>query len=103
MNVFGLEPLIAAFLFTIIGVAGSVLLGWLKSTVPFNIRQTVASAIIAFVISFQLVATTIQALPEGLDDLAIGMIIVAMIGTVAGIDSLTKSSVKAAMKTKTVK
>ena len=100
MNVFGLEPLVAAFLFTIIGVAGSVLLGWLKGTGAFNVRQAVASSIIAFVLSFQLVAATIQALPDGIDDLALGMIIMAMIGTVAGIDSLTKSGVKAALKTK---
>ncbi len=100
MNVFGLEPLIAAFLFTLIGVSGSVLLGWLKGTTAFNVRQAVASSIIAFVVSFQLIAATLGALPEGIGDLALGMIIVGVIGTVAGIDSLAKSGVKAALKTK---
>lgn len=100
MNVFGLEPILAALLFTVIGVAGSVLLGWLKGTVAFNVRQAIASSIIAFVLSFQLVAATLQALPDGIEDLALAMIIIAMIGTVAGIDSLTKSGVKAALKAK---
>lgn len=100
MNVFGLEPIVAAILFTAIGVAGSVLLGWLKGTEKFNVRQSVASSIIAYVLSFQLVAATLGALPEGVADLALGMIIIAMIGTVAGIDSLTKSAAKAVLKTK---
>jgi len=98
MNVFGLEPVTGAILITILGVSGSVLLGWLKGVTPINPRQIVSSAIIAFVISYQLVGATLNAIPSGIDSIAYSMIIIGLIGQVAGIDSLTKSAVKAAIK-----
>lgn len=98
MELFGLDPFVAAVVITIIGVSASVLLGWLKSDNPINPRQIVASAIIAFVVSFQIVAAEISLLPDGIEQLALGMIVFALIAQVSGIDSLAKSGAKAAAK-----
>ena len=54
MEIFGLEPFVAAIGITAVGVALSVLLGWLKGTQAFNIKQVVASALIAFIVSMYL-------------------------------------------------
>ena len=98
MQVFGLEPIIMAILITVAGVSLSVLLGWLKSTSAFNIKQVVASALIAFVVSIQLVITQLDVLPDEITSLVLGGILFALVAQVAGIDSLSKSAVKAALK-----
>ena len=98
MQVFGLEPLAASIIFTIAGVGISNVLGWLKGKEPFNPRQVAASAIIAIIVSFQIVATTVQAIPDGAEPLTVAMIIFGVVGSVAGIDSMAKSGGKAAIK-----
>jgi len=102
MLIFGLEPIIAAILLTAIGVSLSVLLGWLKNTKPFNIRQAVASALIAFIVSTQLGIAELTVLPDDLPELALGGIIFGLIAQVAGIDSLAKSAAQAVAKTRKV-
>ena len=100
MQAFGLEPIIMAILITVAGVTLSVLLGWLKSDKSFNLKQVVASALIAFIVSMQIVIAQLELLPNDISNLAIGAILFGLIAQVAGIDSLTKSAVKAAVKTK---
>lgn len=100
MQVFGLEPIILAILITAAGTSLSVILGWLKSDSSFNVKQVVASALIAFVVSAQLVIAQLELLPPETSDLALGAILFGLIAQVAGIDSLAKSAVKAAVKTK---
>jgi len=98
MQVFGLDPFVAAICITAVGVALSVLLGWLKGTRPFNVKQVVASALIAFVVSIQLVIAELTVLPDDLAGLALGSIIFALIAQVSGIDSLAKSAAQAVSK-----
>ena len=98
MEIFGLEPFVAAIAITAVGVAISVLLGWLKGTKAFNIKQVVASALIAFIVSMQLVIAQLTLLPADLEGLALGSIIFALIAQVSGIDSLTKSAAQAVSK-----
>ncbi len=98
MEIFGLDPIVAAILLTAIGVSLSVLLGWLKGTEPIDIRQVVASGLIAFVVSIQLVIAELSVLPDDLAGLALGSIIFALMAQVAGIDSLAKSAAKAVSK-----
>lgn len=98
MSIFGLDPTLAAILITIAGVSISVLLGWLKSKTAFNIKQVVASAIIAFIVSAQLVMAQISIIPSGTESLALGTLLMGMIAVVAGIDSLAKSGMSAALK-----
>jgi hypothetical protein len=98
MQVFGFDPFVAAILITAIGVALSVLFGWLKGSGAFNLRQAVASAMIAFIVSIQLVIAQLHVLPDDLTGLALGSIIFALIAQVSGIDSLAKSAAQAVSK-----
>ena len=98
MQIFGLEPIIIAILITVAGVTLSVLLGWLKGDKSFNIKQVVASALIAFMVSMQIVIAQIELLPDVISNLALGAILFGLIAQVAGIDSLAKSAAKAAFK-----
>ncbi len=98
MQIFGFEPIVAAIIITGVGVALSVLLGWLKGTNGFNIRQAVASALIAFIVSIQLVIAEISVLPEDIPEIAVGAIIFGLIAQVSGIDSLAKSAAQAVSK-----
>ncbi len=98
MQIFGLEPIVAAILIAVIGVALSVLLGWLKSAKSFNVKQAVASALIAFIVSIQLVIAELTVLPDEIPELAIGAIFFGLIAQVAGIDSLAKSAAQAVSK-----
>lgn len=98
MQVFGLEPIIAAILITIAGVSISVLLGWLKGKDPINIKQIVASALIAFIISIQLVIAELTVIPDDISELAIGAILFGLIAQVGGIDSMAKSAAQAIAK-----
>lgn len=98
MQVFGLDPLVAAIIITAVGVTLSVTLGWLKGTQPIKPRQVVASALIAFIISIQLVIAEITILPEDIADLAVGAILFGLIAQVAGVDSLAKSAAQAVSK-----
>ena len=97
-EIFGLQPIVAAIFITIAGVTLSVLLGWLKNTDPFNIRQVVASALIAFIVSIQLVIAELTVIPGDTEQLALGAILFGMIAQVSGVDSLAKSAAKAVAK-----
>lgn len=98
MQIFGLDPILIAILITVAGVTLSVLLGWLKSTSSFNIKSVVASALIAFVASIQVVIVGLGIIPNGTSNLELGTILFGLLATVAGIDHLAKSAVKAAVK-----
>lgn len=101
MDILGLEPVMAGILITAVGIALSVLLGWLKSTEVFNVRQTVASVIIGFVISAQVVITQLGLIPIEITSTELGVLLFALIAQVAGIDSLAKSAAKAVARART--
>lgn len=98
MQVFGLEPLVTAIMITVAGVVLSVLLGWLKGKDPINPRQVVASALIAFVVSIQVVIAELTVLPDDIPELAVGAILFGLIAQVSGVDSLAKSAAQAVSK-----
>ena len=102
MEIFGLDPIVAAIIITAIGVALSVGLGWLKNDQSFNIRQAVASGLIAFVVSIQLVIAELTVLPSDLPELALGGIFAGLVAQIAGIDSLAKSAAQAVQKARKV-
>lgn len=98
IQIFGLEPIVGAILITIAGVSLSVTLGWLKGSAPFKIKQVVASALIAFIVSIQLVIAELTVLPGNMEELAIGAILFGLIAQVSGIDSMAKSAAQAVSK-----
>ena len=98
MQIFGLEPVMAAILITVIGITLQNTLGWLKSTSKIQPRLLMASALIAFVVSVQLVIPIIENIPDDIEDMAKFQIIIAAIAAIAGIDAMGKNVGKAAIK-----
>jgi hypothetical protein len=92
MDVFGLEPIQATIIVTIIGVALQVGLGFLKSGNPFDGRHLLTSAIIALVVSFTVVGAAVQSIPEGADDMTVFLILIGVVAAIAGIDQLVKNT-----------
>jgi len=103
MQIFGLDPFVAAVGITILGVVISVGLGWLKGTKEFNVRQGAASAIIALFVSAPVVISTVGQISPEADSLAVGAIVFGLIASVAGIDSISKSAAQAVSKARKAK
>ena len=92
MDVFGLEPIQATIIVTVIGVILQVGLGYKKSDNPFDAGKLLTSAIIAVIMSITVVATAIQAIPEDFGDLQTFIVLVGIIASIAGIDQLVKNT-----------
>jgi len=92
MDVFGLEPIQATIIVTMIGVGLQVGLGYLKSGNAFDGRQLLTSAIIAIVVSFTIVGAAVQSIPEGADDMTVFLILIGVVAAIAGIDQLVKNT-----------
>jgi len=98
MQIFGLDPIVAAIVITATGVTIQNVLGWLKNTDSFNPRMVTASAMIAFIISLQMVIPVIENIPEDIAQLAKFQIIIVAIASIAGIDALGKNGIKAVVR-----
>jgi len=92
MDVFGLEPIQATVIVTMIGVGLQVGLGYLKSGNTFDGRQLLTSAIIALVLSFTVVGTAVQSISEGADEMTVFLILIGVVASIAGIDQLVKNA-----------
>ena len=95
MQILGFEPVVATVLFTVVGIALQNVVSWLKSSENFNARNAAATAIIAFFTSALVVGSVIGALPEDADSMVQFAAILAVIGTVAGFDTLIKNGARA--------
>jgi len=92
---------IAAITAGIAGVAATNIIGWLKNDGGFNIRNSVASGIIAFITAVPLTVTAFSAAFQGVESIsqeAQLSIFVLQVGSIAGFDTLTKGGLKAAVK-----
>ncbi|KKN76238.1 hypothetical protein LCGC14_0372640 [marine sediment metagenome] len=98
MQVFGLDPIVAAVLITTVGVTLQNVLGWLKNQDGFDPRLVASSALIAFVISLQMVIPVIENIPEDIEQIAKFQILIVAIASIAGIDALGKNGIKAVLK-----
>ena len=97
MDVFGLSPVVATIVIVSIGVTLQNLLGWLKSHENFNIRRTLASAIIAFIVGITIIGPQIEAIQDQmLSELSELTIVASLIASIAGFDILTKNVFKIA-------
>ena len=99
MEIFGLSPVLATIVIVSTGVALQNILGWLKSKKYYDIRNTIASAIIAFIVGITIIGPQIEAIQDQmLSELSEFSIITSLIASIAGFDSLTKNALKVANK-----
>jgi len=99
MEVFGLSPVLATIMIVFTGVTLQNLLGWLKSKEDYDIRNGIASAIIAFVVGITIIGPQIEAIQDQmLSELSELMIFASLIASIAGFDTLTKNALKVANK-----
>jgi ABC-type glycerol-3-phosphate transport system permease component len=92
MDVFGLEPIQAAIIVIVIEVILQVGLGYKKSDYPFDADKLLTSVIIAVIMSITVVATAIQGIPEDFGDLQTFIVLVGIVGSIAGVDQLVKNT-----------
>ena len=98
MDIFGLDPVVAALVIASIGVLYSVGLGIVKSTSGVDGKKIITSVLIAIPGSIILVATGIRS-AESTDDLMTIILIVGWILQISGTDTTVKS-LAAAIKRK---
>ena len=99
MEIFGLSPVIATIVIVSTGVTLQNILGWLKSKEDYDVRNTIASAIIAFIVGITIIGPQIEAIQDQmLSELSELIIVTSLIASIAGFDILTKNAFKAANK-----
>lgn len=89
MQIFGLEPVVAALIIAAVGVAYSIGIGYAKSTDGMNGKKLITSILIAIPGSIILVATGIEN-STATADLTVLVLIVGWILQISGTDSTIK-------------
>lgn len=98
MEVFGLDPIVAALLIAAIGTIYSVGLGYAKSQGNFDAKKMITSVLIAIPGSIILVATGIRS-AETTDELMTLILLIGWILQISGTDTTIKS-ISAVIKNK---
>jgi len=93
MQIFGLDPIIAAIIIAIIGVAYSIGLGYATSAGSFNGKKLITSILISIPSSLILVATGIKS-ADFTDDLTTLVLIIGWIMSISGTDFTVKAIAK---------
>jgi len=98
MLILGLEPIVAAVIFTAVGAGLQLGLGYLGSNETFDIKKALSTALISATIGIVTVSTALQAIGEEATDLEVLVVLGAVVATVAGIDGLKNSVIAAARR-----
>jgi len=94
---FGLSPVFATILIVSMGVILQNFLGWLKSKEDYDIKNALASTIIAFIVGITIIGPQIEAIQDQmLSELSELTIFASLIASIAGFDVLTKNVFKIA-------
>ena len=99
MEIFGLSPVLATIIIVTVGLMLQNLLGWLKSKESYDIKNTLASTIIAFVVGITIIGPQIEVIQnQMLSELSQLTIFASLVASIAGFDTLTKNALKVANK-----
>lgn len=101
MEILGLTGIQAAVFITVVGLALTNLVGWLKNPEAFKPRLVAASAILAAIVTLPIVSLTIGKLPDDMTELEQFAFIATYLGQVAGFDALAKGFNKIRVKART--
>ncbi len=92
MEIFGLDPYIAAIVIAVIGVTLTNVIGWLKNDKTFQPRKVAASVLIAVPTAIIVVGTQLQAIGNVEPGLTALIVVIGLIAQVAGFDTLIKNT-----------
>lgn len=99
MEIFGLSPVLATIITVSAGLILQNLLGWLKSKESYDVRNALASTIIAFVVGITIIGPQIEAIEDQmLSELTQLTIFASLVASIAGFDTLTKNAFKTVNK-----
>ena len=99
MEIFGLSPVLSTIIIVTTGLILQNLLGWLKSKKDYDIKSSIASAIIAFVVGITIIGPQIEAIQDQmLSDLSQLTIVASLVASIAGFDTISKNVFKVANK-----
>lgn len=97
IEIFGLSPVFATILIVSMGVILQNILGWLKSKEDYDIKNALASTIIAFIVGITIIGPQIEVIQDQmLSELSELTIFASLIASIAGFDVLTKNVFKIA-------
>ena len=95
MEIFGLSPVLATIIIVTTGLMLQNLLGWLKSKESYDIKNALASTIIAFVVGITIIGPQIEVIQDQmLSELSQLTIFASLVASIAGFDTLTKNAFK---------
>lgn len=92
---------IASLVSAVAGVGARNIVAWLKDSESFNIRHSVASGIVAFLVAIPAQVAAFSAMFADVETIPIEAqlaVFVVQVTSVAGFDALTKGGVAAAVK-----
>ena len=98
MDIFGLEPVLAAVIVTLTGAGLQFALGYRKSDEAFDVKRAISTALTTTVVGIVAVATTLGALSEEAADTEVLIAVATVIAAVAGFDTLKNNIIKAAKR-----
>jgi len=99
MLILGLEPIVAALLFTSVGAGLQLGLGYAASNTAFDVKKAISTAVISGILGITVLTAALGSISENATDLEVLAIVSGAIVTIAGIDTLKNHIIKAA-KTK---
>ena len=95
MEIFGLSAVVATIVIVYVGVVLQNFLGWLKTYEDYDIRNAIASAIIAFVVGISIIGPQIENMQnQMLSELSEFTIAASLVVSIVGFDMLTKNTLK---------
>jgi len=92
MDIFGLDPYVAAIVIAVVGVTLTNLVGWLKNDKVFEPRKVAASIIIAVPLAIIIVGTQLQAIGDVEPGITALIVTIGLVAQVAGFDTLVKNT-----------
>jgi len=81
-----------------LGISATNIVGWLKSDSSFDLRKTASSVIIGLTIGLFTVSTQLSAINTALGELEQLIVVVGLIGQLAGFDFFLKKGITAIKK-----
>ncbi|MDH3833835.1 MAG: hypothetical protein OES34_06705 [Nitrosopumilus sp.] len=100
MTILGLDPILAAIIFTAVGAGLQFALGYLASDKTFDVRKALSTVLVSAVVGITALTAAFEGIPEDASDLVTFGIIFTVVLSIAGIDAVKNNIIGAARRPK---